>query len=131
MSLDHYRAWVIAYAGSIGQGYVGTLSDGSLWNQVANAITITKPYVIASGYIVTPRGEFARPLSLFPFELLVAAPSIRVHYHALLLLRDLEPDDFLSKARELDAAVRNAEQMREGVRSSRSGILVPPKGLKV
>lgn len=52
MILDDLRAWVIAYTGPAGQGFVGKISEVSRWNQVEGAITLDTPYVLASGYII-------------------------------------------------------------------------------
>lgn len=135
MSLERYRDWGIAYAGSLGQGYVGKIDSGFASH---NDVTFIGPiYVLTTGYQIIPpqhRGEppsLQRPIILFPFELLITPPSMRIACHGRLLLADLESEDFRIIARQLDAAVTAAEQMREGVRSARAGIVMPPMGLKV
>jgi len=136
--LDDLREWVIAYAGSAGQGYVGKPAanrpDGAHWDQVSNAITLDTPYVLASGYLVggsAQHKQIARPYILFPLELLVTPPALRVHYTALLWLSALDLADFKTVARSLVSAIEEAESMRAGIKSQRSGIVLAPTGLKV
>jgi hypothetical protein len=127
--LDDLREWVIAYAGSAGQGYVGrpqSVGEGE--------VVLSTPYVLSSGYLVggTPQAkQIARPYILFPLELVVAPTKLVVRYAALLWLRDLDAADFKQVARSLVAAIEEAESMRAGIKAQRSGIVLAPTGLKV
>lgn len=127
LSLD-LRQWVIAYAGSAGQGYVGRSVDGP---RGGGEIDLETPYVLASGYVVTPQGQLARPMMLFPLELLVSSVPLRVHYDALLRLRDLDDADFKALETPLRAGIEQAEAMRASIRSQRSGVVLAPAGTKL
>jgi len=133
--LSDLRAWVIAYAGAAGQGYVGKLRDGvshglSPVDVIEGFVDLESPYVLASGYVATPQRQLLRPMMLFPLELFVSSPSLRVHYNALLRLRDLENADFDALAETLLAGIEQAEGMRASIRSQRSGIVLAPAGAK-
>jgi hypothetical protein len=130
--LADLRAWVIAYAGAAGQGYVGKPVIG--FGRLAGAdgvLDLETPYVLSSGYVVTPQRQLVRPLMLFPLELLVTAPPLRVHYSALLRLAELDADDFNAVAEPLLVSIEQAEGMRASVRSQRSGVVLAPAGAKL
>lgn len=131
-----FDAWVIAYAGAAGQGYVGQLANGarigaSSVDVVNGWVDLETPYVLASGYVITPQGQVARPMMLFPVEMLVGSLTLRVHYNALLRLRDLDGADFTALSRSLEPAIEQAEALRSAVQSQRSGILLAPAGAKL
>lgn len=130
LTLD-LRQWVIAYAGSAGQGYVGRIGEDKTHSAYLNSVMLETPYILASGYVVTPQGQLARPMMLFPLELLVSPVPMRVHYDALLRLRDLDDADFKALEVPLRAGIEQAEGMRAAIRSQRSGVVLAPAGVKL
>lgn len=127
LTLD-LRQWVIAYAGSAGQGYVGRPVPAT---DDLRSIKLDMPYVLASGYVVTPQGQLARPHMLFPLELLVSPPTLIVNYDAIIYLAHLDDADFKAIESPLRAGIEQAEAMRAAIRSQRSGVVLAPAGVKL
>lgn len=130
-TLADLRSWVIAYAGSVGQGYVGRHKECRV-DGTDDTTTILEPWVITSGYLMTPQKQIARPYVVFPLEMMVMPiPSLTIRHHARIFLADLDEGDFAEIAGHLLAAVHEAERMRVAIKSQRSGLVLAPADTKL